>query len=159
MVAYIGDLVGTTPLFDAGRIRQPETAAARFGDLTGPKLMPEVAQRGRADVAKTIYYRRRKGTRPMLEELARDVTGWAAHVVEFFELLVWAQCVRNHLRLLEPRVSGPAPGRTDGPHRRAVRASSHTVDVRRISPARRLVQHPQHRLLPLAAAQLSRRSP
>ena len=35
----------------------------------------------------------------MLEELARDVTGWAAHAVEFFELLGWTQWVRNHLRL------------------------------------------------------------
>ena len=133
VVAYIGDLVGTTPLFDAGRVRQPETAAARFGDLTGPKLMPEVAQRGRADVAKTISYRRRKATRPMLEELARDVTGWAAHVVEFFERLIWAQCVRNHLRLSShacPDLRRVEPlGRIDGPFETA----SHAVDVHRIS--------------------------
>jgi hypothetical protein len=132
VVPYIGDLVGTTPLFDAGRVRQPETAAARFGDLTGPALLPEVAQRGRADVAKTISYRRRKATRPMLEELARDVTGWPAHVVEFFERLIWAQCVRNHLRPAShatPDVRRVEPlGRIAGPFE----AASHAVDVRRI---------------------------
>jgi hypothetical protein len=132
VVPYIGDLVGTTPLFDAGRVRQPDTAAARFGDLTGPTLLPEVAQRGRADVAKTISYRRRKATRPMLEELARDVTGWPAHVVEFFERLIWAQCVRNHLRLAShttPDVRRVEPlGRIEGPFETA----SHAVDVRRI---------------------------
>jgi hypothetical protein len=38
----------------------------------------------RIDVAKTIYYRQRKGTIPLLEELAHDVTGWEARVVEMF---------------------------------------------------------------------------
>src|ERR1700733_4686870 len=38
-------------------------------------------QAQRIDVAKTIHYRRRKGTLDVLEELARDVTGWTAHVV------------------------------------------------------------------------------
>ncbi|HLI57148.1 MAG TPA: hypothetical protein VKY26_08980, partial [Actinomycetota bacterium] len=41
----------------------------------------------RLDVAKTIHYRRRKGTLAILEELARDVTGWDAHVVEGFRRL------------------------------------------------------------------------
>ena len=74
VVPYIGDLVANIPLFDASRIRQPDTARTLFPDLRGPRLLPDVALRGRADVAKTIYYRRRKGTLPMLEELARDVT-------------------------------------------------------------------------------------
>src|ERR671938_441152 len=71
VIPYIGDLVANNPLY-------------------------EVAGR-RADVAKTIYYRRRKGTLPMLEELARNVTGWGAHAVEFMELLGWTQNL-NHLR-------------------------------------------------------------
>ncbi|MEA2560681.1 MAG: hypothetical protein QOH06_2185 [Acidobacteriota bacterium] len=103
VVPYIGDLVGTTPLFDASRVQQPDTARDLFPDLLGPSLRPPMALRNRADVAKTIYFRRRKGTLPMLEELARDVTGWAAHAVEFFELLGWTQCVRNHLRMHSPR--------------------------------------------------------
>ncbi len=68
-----------------------------IGDLVGNNPLHEVAQRRRIDVAKTIYYRRRKGTLPMLEELARDVTGWSAHAVAFFELLGWTQNL-NHLR-------------------------------------------------------------
>src|SRR6266508_3533588 len=99
VIPYIGDLVGAIPLFDASRIRQPETALTLFPDLVGPRLIPEVSLRARADVAKTIYFRRRQGTLPMLEELARDVTGWGAHAVEFFELLGWTQYVRNHLRI------------------------------------------------------------
>ncbi len=68
-----------------------------IGDLVGNNPLHEVAQRRRVDVAKTIYYRRRKGTLAMLEELARDVTGWGAHAVAFFELLGWTQNL-NHLR-------------------------------------------------------------
>lgn len=41
----------------------------------------------RAFVANTIAYRRRKGTAAVLEELARDVTGWPARAVEFFQTL------------------------------------------------------------------------
>src|SRR5262249_30182323 len=75
-----------------------------------------------------IYYRRRKATPAMLEELARDVTGWPAHVVEFFRLLGLTQfleharggCVWTDLRSVEAmeRVAG------------AFDAASHTVDVR-----------------------------
>jgi hypothetical protein len=132
VIPYIGDLVGTTPLFDESRIRQPDTAGERFPDLVGPRLTPEVAIRNRADVAKTIYYRRRKGTLPMLEELARDVTGWGAHGVEFFELLGWSQCVRNHLRMHStrtPDIRRVEPmDRLNGPFD----TISHTADVRPI---------------------------
>jgi hypothetical protein len=72
VIAYLGDLVGTPPLLGG-------------------------AAQARVDVAKTISYRRRKGTVPMLEELARDVTGWGAHAVEMFELLGWHQHL-DHLR-------------------------------------------------------------
>src|SRR5262249_30925033 len=104
------------------------------------------AVRGRgADVAKTIYYRRRKGTLPMLEELARDVTGWSAHAVAFFEQLGWTQNL-NHVR----DAPAPNPGALDPnavdrvgtAHVRNLRAmdlldgafdiTTHTVDVRRI---------------------------
>lgn len=132
VVPYIGDLVGTTPLFDASRVRQPDTARALFPDLTGPSLLPPVGLRNRADVAKTIYYRRRKGVLPMLEELARDVTGWAAHAVEFFELLGWTQHVRNHLRMHSPRT--PHMKRIEPLDRLddAFDEIAHTVDVRPI---------------------------
>ncbi len=51
----------------------------------------------RAFVANTLDYRRRKGTPAMLEQLARDLTGWYAHVVEFFLHLVQTQH-SNHRR-------------------------------------------------------------
>jgi hypothetical protein len=68
-----------------------------IGDLVANNPLHEVGQRRRTDVARTISYRRRKGTLPMLEELARNVTGWGAHAVAFFELLGWTQNL-NHLR-------------------------------------------------------------
>ncbi len=132
VIPYLGDLVANLPLFDGSRVHQPDTAGELFPDLTGPRLAPEVALRSRADVAKTIYYRRRKGTLPMLEELARDVTGWGAHAVEFFELLGWTQCVRNHLRMHSPRTPDlrrvEPVDRLNGPFD----TISHTVDVRPI---------------------------
>jgi hypothetical protein len=129
VIPYIGDLVSNNLLFDGGR--GSTTANELFGDLAGPDLRPPVAIRTRADVAKTIYYRRRKGTLPMLEELARDVTGWPAHAVEFFELLGWTQ----HLEHSRPQAcwfdirSHERDERVDG----AFDEASHTVDVAPIS--------------------------
>src|SRR6266404_9665745 len=97
-IPYIGDLVSNRLLNDAQNLKDPDTARELFPDLAGPDLRPPNAIRTRADVAKTIYYRRRKGTLPMLEELARDVTGWAGHAVEFFQILGWTQWLRNHVR-------------------------------------------------------------
>jgi hypothetical protein len=133
VVPYIGDLVGNDLLHAGDRDELSATATARWPDLVGPRPGPAPAARTRADVAKTIYYRRRKGTLPMLEELARDVTGWSAHAVEFFERLEWTQHL-DHLRphspgaaaLRAPEVAGRAHGPFD--------AASHTVDVRRIAP-------------------------
>jgi len=69
-----------------------------IGDLVGTNLVVPIVLRARTDVAKTIHYRRRKGTVPMLEELARDVTGWSAAAVEFFQILGWTNNV-NHVRI------------------------------------------------------------
>ena len=56
-----------------------------IGDLLGTNLVAGLDPRGqRLDVAKTIYYRRRKGTLAILEEIAADITGWDAKIVEFF---------------------------------------------------------------------------
>lgn len=51
----------------------------------------------RSRVANTIGYRRRKGLAAVLEHAAQDSTGWAAHVVEYFELLSTTQQL-NHVR-------------------------------------------------------------
>jgi hypothetical protein len=72
---YIGDLIGYRTLYGVS----PKTGSPR------------------AEVANTIAYRRRKGTASVLEQLARDVTGWNARVVEFFELLATTQYM-NHTR-------------------------------------------------------------
>jgi hypothetical protein len=61
---------------------------AYIGDLLATNLVSSLDARGqRLDVAKTIYYRRRKGTVAVLEEIAADITGWDARVVEFFRRL------------------------------------------------------------------------
>jgi hypothetical protein len=74
--------------------------APYIGDLIGYRtlhgVVPRVAS-PRAEVANTIGYRRRKGTASMLEQLARDVTGWPARAVEMFERLVTTQYM-NHIR-------------------------------------------------------------
>ncbi|MBC7994687.1 MAG: hypothetical protein H7Z15_15765 [Rhizobacter sp.] len=76
-------------------------AAPYIGDLIGYRplhgVVPKVAS-PRTEVANTIGYRRRKGTAAMLEQLARDVTGWPARAVEFFEQLATTQYM-NHTRL------------------------------------------------------------
>jgi hypothetical protein len=62
VVPYIGDLIGYRALHN---------------------VVPKIVSQ-RAEVAHTIGFRRRKGTAAMLEQLARDVTGWNARAVEFF---------------------------------------------------------------------------
>ncbi len=120
-----------------------------IGDLVGNIPLHEVASTRRADVAKTIYYRRRKGTLPMLEELARDVTGWGAHAAEFMERIGWTQNV-NHLRLSPTSdPDGDHPPAVDRVGTANVRNAdlmsrldgafddvAHTVDVRRPAQAR-----------------------
>jgi hypothetical protein len=59
-----------------------------LGDLLATNLVASLDARGRRiDVGKTIYYRRRKGTVGLLEELATDITGWSVRVVECFHRL------------------------------------------------------------------------
>lgn len=121
-----------------------EWAVPYLADLVGASPLHDVAGSRRADVANTIAYRRRKGTVPMLEDMAGDVTGWRARVVPFFELLEWTQHL-DHLR----RQPGTTPGRSarvgtvdvgdldaldllDGPFD----GVAHTVDVRPFSARR-----------------------
>jgi hypothetical protein len=71
-----------------------------IGDLLGVRVLHQVGPRTqlpRAYVANTLAYRRRKGTAAVLEQLARDVTGWPAHVIEGFTVVGTTQNV-NHLR-------------------------------------------------------------
>ncbi|HVZ41621.1 MAG TPA: hypothetical protein VHI13_20240 [Candidatus Kapabacteria bacterium] len=75
VVPYIGDLLGVRPLNEIVN-----------GEFTR-----------RAYVANTFAYRQRKGTPAVIEQLARDVTGWPARIVEYFKLLAVTQNY-NHSR-------------------------------------------------------------
>jgi hypothetical protein len=113
VMPYIGDLVGSRPLHGVtSRIASP-----------------------RAVVAHTIAYRRRKGTALVLEQLARDVTGWNASAVEFFQRLVTTQYM-NHLRR-QCRAS-PDLRQWEPLHRIGTAFDSipRTIDVRRIASQR-----------------------
>jgi hypothetical protein len=107
VVPYIGDLLGVRP------IRAVESAGVS----------------ARAYVASTIVYRRRKGTAVVLEQLARDVTGWPARAVEFFTRLATTQHM-NHVRLAPPATPSVRDASVaelaDGPFD----AYSHTLEVR-----------------------------
>lgn len=112
VVPYLGDLVGVRGQHDIGA---------------------SVGQRART--ANVLRYRRRKGTATMLEQLARDATGWNARVMECFERLGWTQHL-HHQRL--DAVRTPDLRGTDalellgGPFDRA----TYSVDVRRIAIGR-----------------------
>ena len=88
VVPYLGDLVGYQPL-SMGEAAQSTTAE-------GQRL--DAAVEGRADVARTVATRGRKGTLTVLVELAADVARWPARAVEFRTRLAVTQSV-NHVRL------------------------------------------------------------
>lgn len=72
-----------------------------IGDLLGYRSLHEVSPKtriSRAEVANLISYRRRKGTAAIIEQLARDVTGWDALAVEFFSIITATQYL-NHIRM------------------------------------------------------------
>jgi hypothetical protein len=109
VIPYIGDLIG-------------------YQSVTG--IAPAV-DNPRAEVAETISLRRRKGTILVMEQLARDATGWGAHAKEEFQVLADTQYVK-HVRL----------GNLYAPNLRRWQAglymdtgfdgTAHKVDVRRI---------------------------
>jgi hypothetical protein len=79
----------------------------------------------RALVANTIRYRRRKGTPGVIEQVARDATGWPARVVENYRLLSAFQ----HLDHVRPDAARTASLR-DAVAPAPFDATAHTVDVR-----------------------------
>ena len=109
-----------------------------LADLLGVHGLNPVAARTssqRAYVANVLSYRRRKGTAAMLEQLAQDLTDWAAHATELFQVLATTQHL-NHLRpgnLRTPDFRRDALlGLLDGPFE----AAAHTGEVRRIASGR-----------------------
>jgi hypothetical protein len=111
VVPYIGDLVGAGDLF----------------------VCPDADYNPRVYVASTLAYRRRKGTAAVLEQLAQDVTGWRASVVEFFQCLATTQYL-NHLRPEHLAIADLRPRELyrDTPFDR----TTHTVEVRNIAGRR-----------------------
>ena len=109
-----------------------------IGDLIGYQSVKGIApaiDNPRSEVAETISLRRRKGTVLVMEQLARDVTAWGAHAVEFFQVLGDTQYM-NHLRLWnhyapDLRCWKPGVYIETGFDRTA-----HKVDVRRIAVRR-----------------------
>jgi hypothetical protein len=109
VLPYIGDLIGYRSLHPIGPDR----------------LTP------RAELANTIGYRQGKGTAFVLEQLARDVTGWNARAVEFFQLLGWTQFM-NHIRpttFYAPDLRQWEPLERLGT---AFETTAHTIDVRHV---------------------------
>jgi hypothetical protein len=96
----------------------------------------------RAFVANTLAYRRRKGTSPVLEQLVRDVTGWRARAVEFFERLATTPNL-NQGRRVAATVSLRSNRRPEQlnniPFEEDV---GHTTEVRRIATGRGLYNLP-----------------
>ncbi|HEY7862040.1 MAG TPA: hypothetical protein VIE39_00170, partial [Thermoanaerobaculia bacterium] len=98
VIPYIADLLGTTHL---------------SGD---PWTI-------RADVARTVFHRRRKGTLGAIESLTFTLSGWAAHAVEMRERLAWSQ----HLNHQRPDAGGRPPLALMTTIRAAIRGGTATL--------------------------------
>jgi hypothetical protein len=114
-----------------------------IGDLIGYNSVYELAAvtDSRAEVAHTIGYRRRKGTLIALEQLAIDVSGRAAVVVEEFRRLITTES----MRLVRPGHDATVnlrDGRALALLGTAFEVTNRTIDVRRIAPRTRPPTHP-----------------
>jgi hypothetical protein len=113
-----------------------EWVAPYIGDLVGASLLRSVkgnsAVSARAYVANTLHYRKRKGTAAVMEEIARDVTGWDAHAVEFFLQLSTTQNI-NHARLENYHTPGIVDPELVEVIDTAFDPAAHTLDVRHVT--------------------------
>jgi hypothetical protein len=109
-----------------------------IGDLIGYQSVKGIApaiDNPRSEVAQTISLRRRKGTVLVMEQLARDVTAWGAHAVEFFRVLGDTQYM-NHLRLWNHYAPDMRCWKTGVYIETGFDRTAHKVDVRRIAVRR-----------------------
>lgn len=122
VVPYIGDLVGFRRTTAVG---EPADAVTDRGRRLNRFLYP------RREIANLVRRRRRKGTLSVLEDMAKDVSGWPARAVEFSRLVNFFQNVRHpqptmgrtfsiREQVTHPRVNTPFD------------QVAHTVDVRQI---------------------------
>lgn len=127
VIPYLGDLVGYNSVY-AIVSASPDT---------------------RAEVANTIGYRRRKGTLLALEQMAMDVSGRAALVVEEFLQLITTESMR-HVRpqqVATVNLRGAlAPDQPGDPFD----GQSRTIDVRHIRPRSRRIGDPDTAPLDIA---------
>ena len=109
-----------------------------IADLIGYQSVKGIApviSNPRSEVADTISLRRRKGTVLVMEQLARDVTGWGAHAVEFFRVLGDTQYM-NHLRLRNHYSPDLRCWKTGVYIDTGFDRTAHKVDVRRMAAHR-----------------------
>jgi Phage tail protein (Tail_P2_I) len=124
VVPYLADLVGVTDL---------------------PPDLPGVTSR-RAFLGNTIRFRQGKGTLAVIEQAARDASGWPAKAVEFYRLLAATTHV-DHVRTDRPATasvrtpvaaSGPLELLPSAVAQGALHRVAHTAEVRRIASGRGL---------------------
>ena len=117
VVPYIADLLGVKGL----------------PGPSSPDIPAAFTQRG--FVANTLAYRRRKGTSAVLEQLARDLTGWRCKVVEYFERTTTVQHV-NHPRAAHAFAANIRSTWANQFHDTPFDQASHLADVRHIDVRR-----------------------
>jgi hypothetical protein len=120
-VPYIGDLIGYQPPTPASL---PDSLSSSGTRALESILIP------RREVANTLTYRQRKGTLAILEQMARDLTGWPCRCVEFDRQFAITQAL-NHPRpdrgrWMELRTRGPSD-RLGG----AFDTAGRTIELRR----------------------------
>jgi hypothetical protein len=123
-----------------------------IADLIGYNSIYEVATASsdsRAEVANTIGYRRRKGTLLALEQLAMDVSGRAAIVVEEFQRLITTESMR-HVRSHHDSTVNIRDSRALSLLGTAFEVQNRTIDVRRIAPPGRTAADPDPTPLDIA---------
>jgi hypothetical protein len=122
VVPYIGDLLGFQLVHEAGQPGDVRTAQGRALEKI---LIP------RREVGRIIAARRRRGTLALLEELARDVAGWPARAVEFYQTLGVTQAI-NQLQMRRGRRIDVREIESLDLMDGAFNRTGHTVDVRRV---------------------------
>lgn len=124
VVPYLADLVGFRRVADAGH---PSDAIGPRAQGLNRALYP------RREIANLVRRRRRKGTLTVLEDLARDVTGWRARAVESGRLVSFFQQMQHPQADLGRTVNTHCPQdlvRLNTPFDRI----AHTIDVKTIAP-------------------------
>jgi hypothetical protein len=95
-IPYIGDLVGAQIPFSSKKKTASSSSSSTSSSSNLNDIINDNGISHRPWVANTLGYRRRKGTVAVLEQLASDVTGWKAKIVEFFRLTNTTHNLNRH---------------------------------------------------------------